>query len=183
MSTDLEIRIAAINWLNDQIKIKGDVLPRELLRKGFRFRGTRIPLVSPQGIFKPKEMELPLTISTTPDGPYEDSFNQDDQLLYKYRGTDPMHRDNVGLREVMQKELPLIYFHGIIPGRYLAIFPVYIIKDNIQDLSFTVVADEKVIHLDEKDSEFIGVEGKGRRYYITKQVKQRLHQRGFRAGP
>jgi putative restriction endonuclease len=180
MPTDLDIRIAAINWLNDQIKFKGDVLPREDLRKGFQFRGTRIPLVSPQGIFKPKEMDLPLTISTTPEGPYEDSFNQDDQLLYKYRGTDPMHRDNVGLREVMQKELPLIYFHGIIPGRYLAIFPVYIIKDNIQDLSFTVVADEKVIHPDEEDSEFFGVKEEGRRYYLTKQVKQRLHQRGFR---
>ena len=180
MPIDHEIRIAAINWLNDQIKIKGDVLPREDLRRGFQFRGTRIPLVSPQGIFKPKEMELPLTITTSPDGPYEDSFKQDDQLLYKYRGTDPMHRDNVGLREVMQKKLPLIYFHGIIPGRYLTIFPVYIIEDNIQDLSFTVVADEKMINPEAEDSNFIGVKDEGRRSYLTQQVKQRLHQRGFR---
>lgn len=179
MATDHEIRNAAFNWLNEQIEIHSDVLSRDLLRKGFEFKGVRIPLVSPQGIFKPKEMELPLTITTSPKGPYDDSFNYDDQLLYKYRGTNPNHRDNVGLREVMKLELPLIYFHGIIPGRYLAIFPVYIIGDNQQNLSFTVVADERAIATD-TDTDFVGVKDEGRRSYITKKVKQRLHQRGFR---
>ena len=178
MINDLEIRIASINWLNEQIKLHGDVLPREHLRKGFTFRGTRIPLISPQGIFKPREMELPLTITTTPSGPYDDNFNYDDQLLYKYRGTDSMHRDNAGLREVMKRELPLIYFHGIIPGRYLAIYPVYIVGDNPNTLTFTVVADEKEIthEIDYKADPKI----ESRRSYITTQIKQRLHQRGFR---
>jgi putative restriction endonuclease len=180
MSTDHQIRTAAFNWLNKQIDTRGDVLSRDLLRKGFEFRGLRIPLVSPQGIFKPKEMDLPLTITTSPKGPYEDSFNYKDQLLYKYRGKNPNHRDNVGLREVMKRELPLIYFHGIIPGRYLAIFPVYIIEDKPEDLSFTVVADEKFINPDVEDSDFVGVKDEGRRSYITRQVKQRLHQQGFR---
>lgn len=179
MSTDHLIRTAAFNWLNQQIDRYGDVLSRDLLRKGFEFKGVRIPLASPQGIFKPKEMDLPLTITTSPKGPYEDSFNYKDQLLYKYRGTDPYHRDNVGLRKVMKRELPLIYFHGIIPGRYMAVFPVYIIEDKPQNLSFTVVADEKVIST-ETDSEYIGVKDEGRRSYITKQVKKRVHQRGFR---
>jgi len=180
MNTNQQIRTAAFNWLNKQIEMHGDVLSRELLRKGFEFKNTRIPLVSPQGIFKPKEMELPLTITTTPKGPYDDSFNYEDQLLYKYRGTDPYHRDNVGLREVMKREHPLIYFHGIIPGRYLAIFPVYIIEDNPQNLSFTVVADEKVINPESEESDFVGVKDEGRRSYITRQVRQRMHQRGFR---
>ncbi|REL24508.1 HNH endonuclease [Rhodohalobacter sp. SW132] len=180
MSTDLQIRNTAFNWLNQQIDIHGDVLSRDLLRRGFEFRGVRIPLVSPQGIFKPKEMDLPLTITTSPKGPYDDSFNYHDQLLYKYRGTDLNHRDNVGLREIMKQELPLIYFHGIIPGRYLAIFPVYIIEDNPQNLSFTVVADEKVINPESEESEFVGVKDEGRRSYITSQVRQRVHQRGFR---
>jgi putative restriction endonuclease len=180
MSKDQQIRNAAFNWLNQQIDIYGDVLSRELLRKGFVFKGVRIPLVSPQGIFKPKEMDLPLTITTSPKGPYDDGIDQNDLLHYKYRGTDPNHRDNVGLRKIMKQELPLIYFHGIIPGRYLAIFPVYIIEDNPQNLSFTVVADEKVINPETKDSDFIGVKDEGRRSYITKMVKQRVHQRGFR---
>jgi putative restriction endonuclease len=179
MNSDLETRIAAINWLNVQVKILGDVLPRELLRKGFHFRGVRVPLVSPQGIFKPREMELPLTITTSPDGPYDDSFSYDDHLLYKYRGTDPMHRDNVGLREVMQKELPLIYFHGIVPGRYLAVYPVFIIRDDPAKLTFTVAADIQEVLIDDEISRR-EEKAESRRAYITTQIKQRLHQRGFR---
>ena len=180
MSTVHLIRNAAFNWLNKQIEMYGDVLSRDLLRQGFNFQGMRIPLVSPQGIFKPREMELPLTITTSPKGPYDDSFDYDDHLIYKYRGTNPNHRDNVGLREIMNRQLPLIYFHGIIPGRYLAVFPVYIIEDNPSALSFTVVADEKIIQTERDESDFVGVNDEGRRSYITRQVKQRVHQRGFR---
>jgi putative restriction endonuclease len=88
--------------------MKGDVLPRSLLAEGFPYQGDRISLVSPQGIFKPKQLDIPLTITTTPEGPYEDSFTEDDFLLYKYRGTDPLHRDNVGLRQAMNQQIPLI---------------------------------------------------------------------------
>lgn len=61
MNNDLEIRLQAFKWVNDQIEIHGDVLPRSLLQEGFEFQGQRVPLVSPQGIFKPKIMDLPLT--------------------------------------------------------------------------------------------------------------------------
>ena len=46
--------------------------------------------------------------------------------MYKYRGTDRHHRDNVGLRELLKRQIPLIYFIGIRPGRYWAVFPVFI---------------------------------------------------------
>jgi putative restriction endonuclease len=179
MSPDHEIRLAAFNWLNKQIQVHGDVLPREILQQGFDFRGNRIPLVSPQGIFKPRQMELPLSITTTPHGPYEDSFSYDDYLLYRYRGTDPLHRDNVGLREVMQKDLPLIYFHGIIPGRYITIYPVFIIHDDPEKHTFTVAADIKEVLSDDEISKR-DEKSVVRRAYITTQIKQRLHQRGFR---
>ena len=56
-------------------------------------------LLGPQGIFKPKIIpQIPLSITTTPKGPYDDSFSYDDFLLYRYRGTDIQHRDNAGLR-------------------------------------------------------------------------------------
>ena len=74
-------------------------------------------------------MEYPLTITTAPEGPYDDAFGKDGYLLYRYRGTDPNHRDNVGLREAYRNRIPLIYFHGVIPGKYLAVWPVYIIFD------------------------------------------------------
>ena len=39
------IRLSAFNWLKDQIRIQGDVLPRELLANGFLFDNQRITLV------------------------------------------------------------------------------------------------------------------------------------------
>jgi putative restriction endonuclease len=107
MSIDHSVRIAAFNWLSEQITIHGDVFPRSILENGFLFEDNRIPLISPQGIFKPKILELPLTITTAPKGPYDDSFGVDGFLRYKYRGTNPQHRDNVGLRKALENNIPL----------------------------------------------------------------------------
>ena len=90
----------------------GDVLPYPVLRQGFTYDNDRVPLLAPQEIFKPRILELPLSITTAPDGPYDDTFGPDGLLQYRYRGTDPTHRDNVGLRELMQQRLPLVYLHG-----------------------------------------------------------------------
>ena len=68
MSLDQKIRLAAFKWLSEQVSIHGDVLPRKLLEKGFVFEDNRISLISPQGIFKPKIMDYPLTITTAPKG-------------------------------------------------------------------------------------------------------------------
>ena len=82
-----QIRLAAFNWIKQQAEIHNDVLTRELLSKGFIFENERIPLVSPQGIFKPRLMEFPLSITTTTEGGYDDGRVDDDKyLIYKYRG-------------------------------------------------------------------------------------------------
>jgi hypothetical protein len=36
--------------------------------------------------------------------------NTDGLMRYKYRGQDPMHHDNVGLRLAMQRHIPFVYF-------------------------------------------------------------------------
>jgi putative restriction endonuclease len=181
MNNDLKVRVATFNWLQEQVEIHGDVLSRSLLQEGFQFQNQRVPLVSPQGIFKPQIMDLPLTITTTPNSPYQDQYSEDGFLLYKYRGTDPSHPDNVGLRKVMQQEKPLVYFHGIVPGKYLAVWPVFIIGDDPQNLTFTIAVDDLSLYDsgsegDRKVSEDV----KGRRAYITTTTKVRLHQRVFR---
>ena len=48
MAHDQQIRLAAFNWLNEQVGIHSDVLPRKLLEKGFIFEDNRIALISPQ---------------------------------------------------------------------------------------------------------------------------------------
>ena len=47
MDIDLQVRLAAFNWLSEQVNSHGDVLLRKLLEQGFEFQGQRIPLVAP----------------------------------------------------------------------------------------------------------------------------------------
>ena len=83
---DISIRSKAFNWLVEQTSIHGDVLPRRpLLEKGFIFQGESVPLVSAQGIFKPRIMELPISITTSPESHYDDSFGEDGLIRYLYR--------------------------------------------------------------------------------------------------
>jgi len=174
---DHQIRLKAFKWLEEQVAIHGPVLPRILLQRGFVFNDERIPLISPQGIFKPKNMDIPLSITTSPKGPYEDIVEEDDIIYYKYRGRDPFHRDNVGLRMSMEQNIPLIYFHGLIPGQYSAVWPVYIVEDSPETLTFTVMVDDiKTIACSEHG--YLVAEEK--RAYITAEVKRRLFQQTFR---
>ncbi|NLN65515.1 MAG: HNH endonuclease [Clostridiaceae bacterium] len=180
-----QIRLAAFNWLKEQVTLHGDILPRSLLVNGFHYNGERVTLIGPQGIWKPKIFhKIPISIATVCDGPYDDSLADDGSFIYRYRGTDPFHRDNVGLREAMKKQIPLIYFFGIVPSKYLAVWPVYIVNDNPNTLSFTVVADDMASiqeHLLKPATGIVSNESEyAIRRYITSSVKERLHQKSFR---
>jgi len=178
--TEIETRTAAMNYLDVLRSKYGDVLKSGVLRLGFSFRNEKINYVSQQGIFKPRQMELPLTITSVFNGPYQDNIT-DDFLKYKYRGFDSSylnHRDNIGLRECMKERLPLIYFHGIDKGKYMPVYPVFIIDDNPDQMEFIVATDDiKVVNepitIDYTTESY-------RRRYLTKEVKLRLHQAGFR---
>ncbi len=104
---DSQIRLATFDWLKDQIRIHGEVLPWTLLTKGFLFHDQQIHIIGAKGIWKPKVMQLPLSITTKFKGPYPDAFTKEGLLAYSYRGTqsDINHRDNMGLREVMKQKL------------------------------------------------------------------------------
>lgn len=182
-ASDSRIRTAAFEWLLEQARQHGDVLSRTLLSEGFLLDGIRVPLVGPQGIFKPKVLhEAPLSITTTPRGPYDDSFGPDGLLRYRYRGTDPTHADNRGLRFAMQNRLPLAYLHGVVPGKYLATWPVFVVGDDPAGLAFSVAVDDAAHSgLAADGGELtIGEDDTARRAYVTATVKVRLHQQGFR---
>lgn len=179
------VRQAAFRWLDEQIEIHGDVLPRSLLAGGFLYQEQRVPLLGPQGIFKPRLLELPLSITTIPSGPYEDGYTPEGLLLYRYRGNDPQHRDNVGLRHCMTHRIPLVYFHRVVEGKYLVVWPVFVVGDNPATLTFKVEMDDaKYLGNSLTDhSAVFRVEDdatEARRSYITATVRQRVHQRTFR---
>jgi len=176
-SIDKQIRLAAFSWLRQQTDIHGDVLARELLAEGFAFENDRVPLVSPQGIFKSKLMELPLSITTAPKSKYEDALRDDGFLNYKYRGENINSWDNVGLRECMKRKTPLIYLLGIVPGKYLPVWPVYIVGDDPGNLTFIVETD--IIDIQVRDGDRV-YEKDITKLYSTTNVKVRIHQKAFR---
>lgn len=179
---DARVRAAAFDWLREQTPSPDDLLSRALLARGFVLDDQRVPLLGPQGIFKPRVLDIPISITTIPDGPYDDRPGNGGLIQYRYRGTNMHHRDNVGLRTAMETGVPLVYFYRIVPGKYLAVWPVFIVGDNPAALTFQVAVDD-VAHaaaLDRAGGEQLVAQDMGRRQYITATVKQRLHQRGFR---
>lgn len=187
MSLDIDdaVRTAAFAFLTDQARIRGEgwppVLPRSVLTDGFMFAGRRVPLAGPQGIFKPAILpSIPISIATAPPdprkvAPYDDDFGYG-RLIYRYRGPDPSHHENVGLRHAMEQGKQLIYLHGIVPGRYLVVWPTFVTGDNRRDLSFEVAFEPgDTVSLPE-----LVIEEDARRSYAFHVVRQRLHQAGFR---
>lgn len=180
---DLQVRLAAFNWLSEQSGLYGDVFARNTLLQGFEFQGQRVPLMSPQGIFKPRILELPLSIMTSPESQYDDFVGEDNFLIYRYRGSDPNQRDNVGLRRVFELGRPLIYFHGFEPGKYLATFPVYIIGDDPSYLTFKISVDDPLPNFKYSEasvSRQVAEVSDVRHAYLTATIKVRLQQRSFR---
>src|SRR6056297_1100840 len=181
MSNDSNIRTAAMNHLDSLRSRYREIIPYSVLKEGFQFEGNKIHFLGPQGIFKPAQMNLPLTVTTTYNGPYEDSIGEE-FLKYKYRGYDQSfvnHHENVGLRNCMIKHIPLIYLHGVEVGQYVAIYPVFVINDDKSNMEFTIAADDIRIFSTSQIEDSGGE--KERRRYVTREVKHRLHQNGFRA--
>lgn len=173
---DAAVRAAAFSWLQAQTQAMGDVLSRPLIEAGFDHFGQRVPLIGPQGIFKPRACRYPISITTSPNSPYDDRFGYAGEILYSYREDSRGEHENVGLRSAMAEQIPLIYFHGLVPSRYLAAWPVYIVGDNPATRMFTVRADEP----ESSSSDGLTIAEDARRVYATRTVVQRIHQRAFR---
>lgn len=179
---DQRVRLAAFRFLEEQTLLHGDVLPRSVLAEGFVLEGRRVPLLGPQGIFRPAVLpDMPISITTVPPKrgeppPYDDQLRPDGLLSYRYRGTDPDHPDNVGLRLALRRRAPLVYHYGIVPGRYLSIWPVYIVGDDPPRLTFTVAVDDARLAADTLPEWGDEV----RRSYVARVTLQRLHQHSFR---
>lgn len=180
---DHAVRLRAFDFLADKTSQQGEVLPREILSTGFLFEGRRVPLIGPQGIFKPAVLpEMPLSITTAPvrEGearPYNDDVDDHGLLNYRYRGTDPSHHENVGLRLAMQRRAPLIYLFGVVKGEYMPVWPVRVVGDNPADLSFKVAVDERRLGELEAPANLVA---EIKRSYVTVLTAKRMHQAAFR---
>jgi len=181
---DLTVRTAAMKFLADNRPLYPYGFPRDVLMHKFFLGGEKIPLISAaQGIHKPRILDLPISIFTTYTEagairPYDDAYDNDEFLLYKYQGTDPNHPNNVGLRRLMALELPLIYIKGLKPSLYQASWPTRIIGDDPATHAFKVevVASD---FLSDAHGGGAAAEEILRRYARV-MTKRRLHQETFR---
>ncbi|MDP6954053.1 MAG: HNH endonuclease [Alphaproteobacteria bacterium] len=164
-----------------------DHLTANELKPGFIFDGERVPLVNPQrGIFKPRQMRFLLSIKTVFPKPgakiwYDDQrqvhrqiFEGDETVDYAFMGQNPEAADNRWLREAFENRVPLIYFLGIAPGRYLAMLPTFLSGWDANALKARVafgIPDQEGLAPPENAL---------RRRYALRAVKQRLHQASFR---
>ena len=170
---DRLVRDAAFAWLERLEAVHGDVLPAGALAGGFAFGSGRVPVVSPQGIFKPRILRAPLSIRTAHDGPYADELGPSGLFRYMYRGDDPAHRDNAGLRFAMEQRLPLVYFIAVAPARYEALRPAYVAGESRGDRCFWIAPGGGAPAYGLGDAPDI-------RAYAATQALQRLHQGRFR---
>ena len=170
---DSLVRAAAFAWLDRLESHHGHVLPRQVLAEGFPFGGERVFVMSRQGIFKPRMLRAPISILTSHDSPYADELGPSGHFRYMYRGTDPSHRDNAGLRFAMERRLPLVYFVAVARGRYEALRPAYVEEESPGDLCFWIGVGALPTALAGGGSPDV-------RAYATTQALQRLHQGRFR---
>lgn len=184
---DRDVRAAVFSYLEALSGIHGEILPSSALTGGFDFRGTRIQLMFPQrGIWKPALLpKYPISITTSPGDPYGDVYDERTKTLqYRYFGSNPDHANNRGLRLAMMDSVPLVHFHGLVSGRYMASWPCFVVTDDPANLTFGVQIDEfKMLHqgsvADAPDAGSGFVSGI-RREYATRSVQARVHQQKFR---
>jgi putative restriction endonuclease len=174
------VRAAALDWVR-QVTMDGELaVTRDQLAADFTVAGVRFPLIDRgRGIRKPAGWDSALSITTaaprfgrTPL--YDDVEGVDGLPRYKLRRDDGGQAENHGLRVAMRQQLPLIWFVGIAPGRFHAIFPVYLVAEEAELRQFVLALTE-----DQRAIMPRSVVEEATRRYIVSQTRCRLHQPVF----
>jgi putative restriction endonuclease len=187
IARDAVIRQAAFDHVR-ALQSRDLVLSHNDIRRGFMFEGERWPLWNPQrGIFKPRELPFLLSIRTVFPRQggriwYDDQrrvhqqiYAGQEELEYAFMGEDPSAADNVWLREAAERQIPVIYFLGVSPGRYQAIIPTFVVDWDPRRLSARIAFGE-LAGAAARATAPDPVECR----YALRLLKQRLHQASFR---
>jgi putative restriction endonuclease len=169
------IRAAALVWLQD-VTLGGTVpVTREQLANDFHVAGQRFPLVDRgRGIRQPAGWRAALSIMTAHGRPYADEEGSDGLHRYNLRRDQGGRAENDGLRAALRDQLPLIWFVGVAPGVFNAIFPVWLTAEEPEHDQFVIALTEGQRSVRPNSP----VEEAFRRYLIA-ETKRRLHQPMF----
>lgn len=178
---DSLLRNASIEWLRDRTHDGLLTIDATELADDFYFQGQRRPLKNPQaGIHSSRGFRAAWTITTAfrepgKERPYDDAPGPDKLLRYKWQGSDPESPNNRALRKSMELRLPVIWFWGVAPGVYKAIFPVFLVDEEATKQQFVVATDglQNLESAGEQPSELL-------KEYRERIVRERVHQPVFR---
>jgi len=107
MLDETRIRLDAIHYVRE-LRERWVAVPSSELRR-FTTSGRRIVLKGQQGIFKPAELNDPISITSTIDSPYARDPIEGSRVLYDFL-PESHEYENEGLKRCAEAELPLIYF-------------------------------------------------------------------------
>lgn len=186
MAEPAGLREDAITWLKVRTNDGQYPLTRDDI-KDYRFQGEPFALIpTQQGIRKPKGFEAALSFQTVyrspgANRPYEDEMGPDGLLRYAWRGDDPVHPENVGLRRAMEWRLPLIWFVGVAmsPSRFQVVTPVFILGEEREHHRFLLAP----LNAEDLSPEMVDgspLEATVKRY-LKRETTIRLHQPVFRS--
>lgn len=184
MLDQLRIRLGAINYVRQLRDRWPGAIPASELRR-FGSGEETVFLKGQQGVFKPKELNEPLSIRTALDSPYNDEFFDGTKVIYNFAPPSREH-ENDGLKRAAEQMLPLIYLVQVHPKpktEYMVFAPVFVVKwDNALRTFFIDLAEQdnvvpasSIPSLIEADE----VHEMSKKYIVTA-VERRMHQARFR---
>ncbi|MGM0563070.1 MAG: HNH endonuclease [Pseudomonadota bacterium] len=169
-----------------------DAIPWAEIEKGFAFNGAKHHLASKAiGIFKPAGMKRGvLSIKTVVPKTgrvniYNDRQASDELYRYSLQAGDSRGGNNRYLWQAKELGQPFIYFHGVYPGFYAAIWPCYVgeiyelgKKNSYCDIYVGLQGGESL--LPSLVNGQYHIPDSFERRYAVRESKVRLHQSSFR---
>lgn len=141
----------------------------------FEIDGQRIPLVGQRGIINPSIFDATLSVTSAAEGPYDDDFDENGILRYKFEAGDPRAGSNRKLLVAMETRTPIILFERPISNLYVPFVGAFILNANFDQGHVEIAADSTIkAQVDAGMSEI-------ERRYATVEVRRRVHQPLFRA--
>jgi putative restriction endonuclease len=172
LNGDLATRSRIFELLEEHRDFGNGTITRAELEK-FSIDGETLKMIDQsRGIRNLAEWDETLSIISNPDGPYPDKEVMPGIWEYHYqKGT--TDGSNAKLRRAMETQTPIILLRMIAKGVFVPVFPVYVIKDDIERRIFTVAVTDNIgINMpDQLDN----------RAYREATAKRRVHQPEFRA--
>jgi putative restriction endonuclease len=101
--------------------------------------------------------------------------NDAEFVEYAFMGSNPDAADNRWLRDACEAQIPIIYFLGVAPGRYTAIWPTFIADWSAAELRVLLAFADAATSVVRR-----ALPDAPERRYGLRLVRQRLHQATFR---